>query len=178
MDFTGTPHFSRRRTDTRPWYRQFWPWFLIAVPASAVVMGIVTAVLAVRSADGLVVDDYYKQGLAINRTLARDKKARALGMTAIVRFAFDSSQIDIQLAQAGEPAMETALELQLLHPTIDDRDYTTRLVASEPGTFSGKIPDLATGEWYVLIESEARSWRLFGRASLPGQSTMTLGVHR
>lgn len=30
----------RRRIDTKPWYRQFWPWFLIALPGvSAAVSG-------------------------------------------------------------------------------------------------------------------------------------------
>ena len=49
-----------------PWYRQRWPWFLIALPASAVIGSAITAVLAVRTFDGPVAADYYKQGLAIN----------------------------------------------------------------------------------------------------------------
>ena len=37
--------------DDAPWYRQFWPWFLIAIPAAAVVAGIVTIIIAVRTAE-------------------------------------------------------------------------------------------------------------------------------
>ena len=40
-----------------PWYRQFWPWFIIALPASAVIAGIITFYLAVSRPDQLVVDD-------------------------------------------------------------------------------------------------------------------------
>lgn len=40
-----------------PWYRQFWPWFIIALPASAVVAGFITLWLAVSNPDHLVVDD-------------------------------------------------------------------------------------------------------------------------
>lgn len=40
-----------------PWYRQFWPWFIIALPASAVVAGIITFWLAVSNPDHVVVED-------------------------------------------------------------------------------------------------------------------------
>ena len=58
-----------------PWYRQAWPWFLIAFPAIAVIAGAVTLWLAVSTSDGLVVDDYYKQGLAVQQTMARSQRA-------------------------------------------------------------------------------------------------------
>lgn len=35
----------------RPWYRQFWPWFLIAIPLAGMVMASITASYAVRYAD-------------------------------------------------------------------------------------------------------------------------------
>ena len=34
--------------DTVPWYQQFWPWFLILLPASVVVAGLTTLVIANR----------------------------------------------------------------------------------------------------------------------------------
>jgi len=70
---------------SKPWYREFWPWFLISLPATAVIAGLTTAWLAFQSADGLVVGDYYKAGLAINQTLARDDTARALALTATLQ---------------------------------------------------------------------------------------------
>jgi len=35
----------------KPWYRQFWPWALIAIPFAGVVVGTVVAVCAYRNAD-------------------------------------------------------------------------------------------------------------------------------
>ena len=64
--------------DSQPWYRQFWPWFLIALPATVVVAGLTTWWIAAHKADSLVVDDYYKEGLAINRQL------RKQNITAVV----------------------------------------------------------------------------------------------
>jgi len=45
-----------------PWYRQFWPWFIIALPASVVVASFITLWLAISNPDPLVVnDDEYQQ---------------------------------------------------------------------------------------------------------------------
>lgn len=60
---------SQQATNTRPapvaeppWYRQFWPWFIIALPASAVVAGFYTLYLAISQPVQLVVtDDEYRQ---------------------------------------------------------------------------------------------------------------------
>jgi hypothetical protein len=46
-----------------PWYRQFWPWFIIALPASAVIASFVSLWLAVSNPDHLVVTDAEYQQL-------------------------------------------------------------------------------------------------------------------
>ncbi len=46
-----------------PWYRQFWPWFIIALPAAAVIASFITFYLAVSRPDYLVVDDKEYQQL-------------------------------------------------------------------------------------------------------------------
>jgi uncharacterized protein len=68
----------------RAWYREPWPWLVMAPPAVAVVAGLATVWIAVANADGLVVEDYYRQGLAINKVIAREERARALGLSARV----------------------------------------------------------------------------------------------
>src|SRR5690606_30434138 len=82
---------------SKPWYREPWPWFLIAGPAVVVLAGVITTVLAVRSSDGVVADDYYKQGLGINRTLERDARAQALGIAATVQFNEERSAARVTL---------------------------------------------------------------------------------
>lgn len=45
-----------------PWYRQFWPWFIIALPTSAVIASFISLWLAVSHPDQLIVsDDEYQQ---------------------------------------------------------------------------------------------------------------------
>src|SRR6266702_6195840 len=53
------------------WYRQRWPWLLVAGPFLVVVASLASAWIAVRSDDGVVAEDYYRQGLLINQKLAR-----------------------------------------------------------------------------------------------------------
>ena len=53
----------------KSWYREPWPWLLMMGPAIVIVAGFYTLWLAIQSNDGLVADDYYKRGLAINQTL-------------------------------------------------------------------------------------------------------------
>lgn len=42
---------------SRPWYKEPWPWVIIAIPAAAVVMGVITYYLAVSHPDYLVVEE-------------------------------------------------------------------------------------------------------------------------
>jgi len=45
-----------------PWHKQFWPWFIIALPASAVIASFISLWLAVSNPDYLVVtEDEYQQ---------------------------------------------------------------------------------------------------------------------
>ena len=55
--------------DTVPWYRQFWPWFIIALPTVVVIASLLTVYIAVSHPDPLVDGDYYRHGLTINERL-------------------------------------------------------------------------------------------------------------
>ena len=48
---------QKRTEDIEPWYKQFWPWFIIALPASVVIASFVTLWIAISNPDYLVVDD-------------------------------------------------------------------------------------------------------------------------
>lgn len=65
-----------------PWYREPWPWLLMLGPLIVIIAGVITAYLAVVTSDGLVEDDYYKQGLTVNRRTERDQRAAELGVAA------------------------------------------------------------------------------------------------
>jgi len=64
-----------------PWYRQFWPWFIIALPASAVVASFFTLWLAISNPDPLVVDDgqYQRLNSELKAQQAAGKEAETSG---------------------------------------------------------------------------------------------------
>jgi hypothetical protein len=154
-----------------PWYRQGWPWFLISLPAIAVVGGIATAVIAIRSDDGQVTADYYRQGLAINAEVARADLARDLGLQATVVLAgfADGDRVRVELKAQRPLPPEAALRLRLTHPgrATEDRSAVLARVAAEPdGRGAAYVGTLQSGTqspghavaWQVLLESP--SWRI------------------
>ena len=59
--------------DCAPWWRHGHVWLIISGPAAVVAAGLVTAWIAVASPDPVVADDYYRRGLDINKTKARER---------------------------------------------------------------------------------------------------------
>lgn len=145
---------------SRVWYREPWPWLLMAGPAAVVVAGICTAILAVRSDDGLVAEDYYRRGLAINQVLRREDRARRLGLAAVV--SFSGARVRVVLSGAG--IAPEAVRLRLIHPTRAGLDQTLSLPRIAPGIYAGSVATIGSEPRRLVLEDQAASWRLSGNA--------------
>ena len=88
-----------------PWYRDRWPWLLMAGPIIVVVAGFGTAWLAWSTDDGVVADDYYKRGLVINRELERAGRGEMLRLSAVLAIAPDGA---VRLELSGAAGMDDA----------------------------------------------------------------------
>jgi hypothetical protein len=157
----------------RPWYREPWPWFLMAIPAASVVVGIIMATLAIRTEDGLVADDYYKRGLAINRELARDDAARAGGLHAQLWFEPAGGRVRVALAGSGQPGA-AGMRLTFVHPTRAGFDRSVGLTPAGAGMYEAVVGALAPGRWQVTLEDNARAWRIGGTLRLPQDGSAEL----
>ncbi|MBI4754997.1 MAG: FixH family protein [Betaproteobacteria bacterium] len=157
----------------KPWYREPWPWILMAGPALVIVAGVVTAWLAVSTSDGLVAEDYYKQGLAAKQTIARSESARRMGLTAALRLTSESVAVKLS-ATAPDFAPPPVLRLTLSHPTRAGLDQTEVLTREGDG-YIGALRLPASGHWLVLLEDEAKSWRLLGNVVLPAAGAIEIG---
>ena len=155
-----------------PWYREPWPWLLMAGPLAVVVAGFFTLWLAITSDDGLVADDYYKRGLAINQTLSRAQLAARLNLSARITFGADLRRV--QVAVAGNLALPDALQLRLVHPTRAVADQAIELHAVTHGVYEGDLPAPVAGRRLVMLGDTARTWRLAGEASSESQATVML----
>lgn len=143
----------------RPWYRQLWPWLLISGPAAVIVAGAATIWIAFASADGLVAEDYYRQGLAINRRIAREEAARRLGLQATVTL--EAQRVRVEL-RGQKPE---ALFVHLAHATRAGHDVRVRLAPQPSGVYEGEVGPLPRGRWRVVIEDPRGTWRIAQEAS-------------
>jgi len=143
----------------KPWYRQLWPWLIISGPAAVLVAGAATIWIAFASADGLVVEDYYKQGLAINKVLAREDAAARLGISADMKIEGESLSI---ILEGDQPE---ALFVHLAHATRAGLDQRLRLAREGGGRYAAQLPPLAPGRWRVVIEDPRATWRIVKEAS-------------
>ena len=145
----------------QPWYREPWPWLLMSGPAIVIVAGTITSIWAFRTADPLVADDYYKQGLAVNRVLAREKEAERLGLQASVLVNAERDQVRVLLDGAG--AAHGPLTLTLVHPTREGEDRTVPLAEESPGVYRGTMPALRGSAYEYQLQDQGGQWRLSGR---------------
>ena len=155
-----------------PWYRQFWPWFLIALPLSAVVASAFTVYLAVREAPVLVVDDYAKIGLATHRKMARDRLAADLGLRAELYVIEEPGSIEIELTATDGVVQAASLRLSLWHPTLADGDRLIELRPVGP-RFVSVLEELPAQRMYLQLEPPDHAWRLTGEL-LPGDRRISL----
>lgn len=157
-----------------PWYRQFWPWYLMALPASAVLAGIVTIYIAVSNQDSLVVDDYYKEGLAINRKLTQQEMAQALGLSAKTRLDATTGRLAVLLVygdgSSRQPSDDKVLKLSFVHATQAERDKVVFLSRREKNSFSTVLPGLEVGKWHVVLQPVNEAWRIESSIQYPQSS--------
>jgi len=151
------------RTDAGPWYREPWPWLLMLGPAIVIVAGSITAVFAMETFDGLVADDYYKQGVAINTTLHRDEVAQSLGYRAQLTLNAQGNRLELAFANAAPTAKE--ISLTFAHPTSGGFDRVVTLSRTADNHFVASLPPLAQVPWRLVLEdpSPAGQWRLTGQ---------------
>lgn len=153
---------------SKPWYRQRWPWLLMAGPAIVVAAGLVTAWIAVTTDDGLVSQDYYKRGLLINKDLERASRAVAMKLGASVRVAPDGS-VDVEMTGLGEAAAPGQLNVTFGRAARSGQDVVTALQRTTDRRYAGRVAPLMAGRWLVTLEAD--DWRLATVAaiSLPGE---------
>ena len=151
-----------------PWYRHRWPWLLMAGPVAVLIAGFITMWISFSGADALVVDDYYKQGKAINQDLRRDRAAANLGLALSLRYDAVAGALVGRLHGAREG---TPLTLLLVHPTVPEKDIRLTATPDPGGVFSVALPLLERAHWQVQIEDAARSWRLHGEWAWPQQKS-------
>lgn len=159
-----------------PWYRHFWVWVVAGLPLVTIAAGVYTLFLAGEHPDALVVDDYYREGLAINRRLEREATARALAIRA--RLQLDLAQGTLALEpEHGFGRPRPTLVLSFIHPTLRERDREFVLHAeSDSGIYHADGVNIGTGLWHIRLRASEADWQLDTTVTLSRRQTLMLSA--
>jgi hypothetical protein len=127
----------------------------MAGPIVVVIASLATAWLAIVSDDGVVAQDYYKQGLTVNQRVKREAppSVRQLGATIDVAA---GGKVRARIEGLGDAPAN--VRLKLARPQAAKREQIVRLERGADGDYVGALPEQASGRWIVTLESD--DWRL------------------
>ncbi len=111
------------------WYRQFWPWFVIALLLWGITSSLITLTFAVRNPPEMMTGDYAKLGKALVDTHVRADRAEALGLSGAIEL--DSQQWVLRLTADQPAALDAQLLLIAQHPTDADQDRSMLLIRDD-----------------------------------------------
>ena len=139
--------------NSKPWYREPMVWLVISIPAAAVIVGLSMLGYSIASYDGLVADDYYKQGKTINRRLERQARAAELGITADLDFQPDNNRIVAILSGNDTLTYPDNIRLSFHHSTRASLDAHGELARISDSNYMSELQPLEKGKWYVVLET-------------------------
>ncbi len=164
------------REDTQPWYRQFWPWFIIALLSSSVIAGLTTVWIAMQTTDSLVVKSEDGMQIVAERRINAEQLAAELQLAALIGINFETGVISVTMRSGDIGAAPAKLELEFTHPAFADRDQLITVHRARPDeagnpVWVGHFVDVPDGRWYVTLKS-GDDWRLSGEWR--GEPSLTL----
>ena len=164
----------------KPWYRQFWAWFILAPLILVVIVSSITVTIAVRHADDRVIDKYYKEGRMINMRHDEDQLARQLDVSAELHFDRAVDELTLKLSGLDE-AWPDRLVLKLGHPARAERDRRVVLTRIAANQYHADLPASQSLEyrWYLRLlpeisDAEVPLWRLRGEINFAGSERVVL----
>ena len=144
------------QTDTTPWYRQFWPWFILAILGWGVVSASITMSVALKNPPHMMTGDYAKLGKALVDTHVRADRAEALGLAGTLRLEQDEWLLQLD-PDASELPVETLL-LLIQHPTDTARDRQIVLRGSAAGEYRADALDIPDRGRLIVSDLDQTWW--------------------
>jgi len=171
---------SNHGLDTEPWYKQGWPWALIAIPVLTMIGAITTIIIASNTSDTLVHDDYYKKGLAINSRLERLELAQSMSIIAKVDIDSSTNLISIKLSSDKNHPSQLSEEMSInfFHPTLKTKDQSFKLNLLSKNDYVAEIINLEPAYWHIQIEDNTQTWLLKARWLYPDKTKLIIHANK
>lgn len=154
----------------KPWYKQVWPWILIAIPLATMLKAVHSVYLMNQQSPDLVVDDYYAEGKAINMNLAKYREAASRNLQATILVAANKAIITF----AANPILDANLKLKFVHNTIAAQDFEVDAARSGENLYIAELPATLTGKWNLVVADNTEQWKLRATFILPQAAAIKL----
>lgn len=163
---------SPSASSVKAWWKEPMVWLVAGLPASAVVAGITTVMIAFDNQDSMVKTDIRKEGLMF---VAKDADAAGAGaaMALSANASLDAAgNVSVKLVGLSQ-ALPQVMNLDIAHPDMPGHDITLRLVRSEQ-TYQAHLPAMGKGKRHLVLQPEDRAWRLSGEWQAPDPGEVKL----
>lgn len=187
--------FEHKNTDSSPlpWYKQKWPWLIMSLPFLTIIAGIITYNIAANKPASLVNDDYFKEGLAINKSLGRQRIARELGLIAEFSVDTESKLLTINLkknaanlkkntnnnmsAEENSNLISSHLILSFSHPTQQKHDKKIQLSPITETEFVAELPEIVQADWHINLRDNSDLWEIKSRWLYPQNQSLLIDTN-
>lgn len=151
------------------WYKEPWLLLVIGGPLIVVCASLFTGMIAFRGADKVVAEDYYKQGLMINKDIQRDARARALALSATITLDLAAGKLRMQLA--ANQTMPDVVQVSLASSdrktsSVSEVIHRLPMHQIQVGNYEGDLnlsSNLTIATVKLLhVKVETTEWRLTG----------------
>lgn len=141
--------------DTAPWYKQFWPWFIITVLSWGVLSSSITLTVALNNPPHMMTGDYAELGKALVDTHERADRAEALGLSGTL--ARRGAQWALSLRADQTAGLGDRLLLLAQHPTDSARDRQVVFDRIAPGEYRADAIDIP-GRGRLIVSDLEQTW--------------------
>ena len=148
----------------KPWYKQFWPWFLIIISLTSMVLSFTMIHFAYNTEDSLVIDEYYKEGKGINLQLTKIQEARVQNIKTLLSVTDESVEVTFL---SGLPETGEALSMNFQHATLESKDFSLMLLRDGNGIYRATLENDTDGKWKISLQPLNEHWRIQNTVSLP-----------
>jgi len=155
----------------KPWYKQFWPWFLIILPLTVVVWTVITVVIFSQNSVSLVTEDYYKKGKGINIDITKLNVAKELQLGAAI--SSDGNSIVIKFDK-GQLEHYPAITAMFAHRTLPDLDFSQMITSDAKGVYRFELDHELQGPWFIELTPHDKKWLVQGRVTFPSSAPVLL----
>lgn len=154
-----------------PWHKVGWVWYIIFMKFAVITACIITAILIYRNPISMVVDDYYREGRAINLQLLRVAEAEAREISFYMDVQEDQLFLRFRSGMADD---DTALRVIFYHPTMHALDFEVLMPRNVDGVYRQVLAKPIAGHWRVDIEPTSQVWRVSQNIHLPAPGTIEI----